>query len=52
MEQTARDELVAPSLVAAPELARAVLDARRGVTVILSADDLAVSGGRLEAFRR
>lgn len=53
MEQTARDQLVAPSLVAAPELAGAVLEARsRGVTVILAADDLVATGDRLETFRR
>ncbi len=53
IEQTARDQLVAPSLVVAPELAGTVLEARsRGVTVILSADDLKVTGDRLDTFRQ
>jgi hypothetical protein len=54
MEQTARDHLVAPSLIASPDVADAVLEARnRGVTVILSAEDAAEpDAGRLPAFQR
>lgn len=51
MEQTARDQLVAASLVASPALAASVLDARtRGLTVIMSSDETA-EPDQLAAFR-
>ena len=52
MEQTARDQLVAPSVVASPTMADAVFRARsRGATVLLSDEDPAAGDNGFRIFQ-